>query len=219
MPTKNQTLESKIPFKEILKTIPGVFGIRLDEEPSYRIIQRDGSFELRQYEKNLMAQVLVNGDHEIAVEEGFNRLANYIFGQNRTNTAFSMTSPVYQERVSVYMNHSSIHHDRKPDSWLISFVIPSKFDIRTVPKPLDHGICLAELPKRLIASVTYSGVNTEEKMRKGSKQLLNCLKNSRLKAISDVRWAQYDPPFAIPLFRKNEAQVDVVGLRHLIHTL
>ena len=35
------------------------------------------------------------------------------------------------------------------------------------------------------------------------------LTSSGMKAKSSIRWAQYDPPFAIPFLKRNEAQFDI----------
>lgn len=51
------------PFKDILSSIPGVFGIRLEEEPRYGVLETIDDVEIRQYAPALLAQVTITGDH------------------------------------------------------------------------------------------------------------------------------------------------------------
>jgi hypothetical protein len=51
------------------------------EEPSYRILETEGEFELRKYSPHIMAETYVEGDFEAVGSEGFRRLADYIGGK------------------------------------------------------------------------------------------------------------------------------------------
>lgn len=44
------------------------------EEAKYSVIERDGDYELRQYEPHIVAETLVEGDFETVGNEGFRRL-------------------------------------------------------------------------------------------------------------------------------------------------
>ncbi|MBC8087599.1 MAG: heme-binding protein [Phycisphaerae bacterium] len=207
--TTNESDNVKLPLKEMLKGIPGIFGIRLDEEPKYTLIRKEGSVEIRRYAPTLIAQVSVAGDHEAAVDEGFNKLAKYIFGENTHEADLAMTAPVYQEQGVQLSMTAPVYHEQQSDAWIISFVISEKFTLQTAPKPVDDSIRLVELPERTIAVLEYSGTNGEEKMRSAEAELRAWLQSSGVRPTSEIRWAQYDPPFAIPFFRKNEAQVEI----------
>ena len=72
-----------IPLTERLKSIPEIFGIRLNEEAHYEVVKKDGAFEIRQYSRQLIARVTI---HEPNFEKfkgrAFEKLARYIFGEN-----------------------------------------------------------------------------------------------------------------------------------------
>ncbi len=185
----------KIPLTEKLKTIPDVLGIRLNEQPDYDVLVKDGDIEVRKYHKTLLAQVTVQGEYEQAIKDGFQILANYIFGENKTDDQIAMTAPVYQEKTS--------------EGWMISFVVPEKFDRNTVPDPVNPNIHFVDLPERKIAVLKYSGNNNQEKMKKAEQELSDWIATSGSRASSNIRWAQYDPPFAVPFLKRNEAQVNI----------
>lgn len=84
----------KPPFSEILQAIPGFFGIRLEEEPAYKVLERFGEVEIRRYAPLVLAQVTVQGTHDQAMDAAFDKLAGYLYGGNRSGQQLPMTSPV-----------------------------------------------------------------------------------------------------------------------------
>jgi hypothetical protein len=53
------------------------------EEAKYTTIDKEGIFELRQYESQIVAETFVEGDFEKVGKEGFRRLYDYISGKNQ----------------------------------------------------------------------------------------------------------------------------------------
>ncbi|MEI8256072.1 MAG: heme-binding protein, partial [Deltaproteobacteria bacterium] len=72
-------------------------GRRVDE-PRFSVELHDGDFEVRRYEPRVVAETLVTGPSSGAANEGFRRLAGYIFGGNRGRASIAMTAPVSQRR-------------------------------------------------------------------------------------------------------------------------
>ena len=64
------------------------------ETPEYRLILREGKFELRKYDSFLIAKTTVENDYKEATVTGFRRIANYIFGGNSEGMSIAMTAPV-----------------------------------------------------------------------------------------------------------------------------
>jgi hypothetical protein len=210
---------AKLPLKEMIKSLPGIVGIRLEEKPKFDKLGKEGPVELRRYHPMLVAEISIAGDHAAAVDQGFDRLAKYIFGDNSASEEMAMTNPVLQEPESaegvelamtapVFQEHEEGGPEGS-DSWRIAFVMPSKYTLETVPKPLDKDILLVEVPACTTAVVEYSGNNTEEHMQEAASRLQAWLLSSGRVALSPIRWAQYDAPFTIPFLKRNEAMLDV----------
>jgi hypothetical protein len=72
----------EIPLSEKMKAIPGFFGIRLTEEPEYKVLKQEDDFEVREYGELLLATTLTGSTYETSSKKSFMRLANYIFGGN-----------------------------------------------------------------------------------------------------------------------------------------
>src|SRR4051812_47973284 len=89
-------------MKELLSAVPGMVGIRLEEEPEFQVLIDDDAFQVRRYQPMVLAETVVPGTRDQAADEGFRRLAGYIFGGNQTkhhqsqNQSLPMTTPVLQ---------------------------------------------------------------------------------------------------------------------------
>jgi hypothetical protein len=186
----------KVPFIERLKGVPELIGIRVNDEPSYVELSQRGGVQVRRYDAMLLARVTVFGDHEHASERAFEKLAKYIYGANSEQATLPMTAPIY--------------HEAGAESWTQSFVLPAGFNLANVPRPLDPAIQIVEVPPSTVAVLRYTGINDEGHRAKAASALRTWLATSGTKAVSDIRWAQYDPPFALPFLRRNEVQVDLV---------
>jgi hypothetical protein len=207
------TAAQTIPLSEKLKSIPGFFGLRLEEEPKYYVLMKDGKKQIRKYYPFIMAQTLIRGDFRFSANEGFYRLANYIFGANTTGEKMSMTTPVFQSKSRKLVIPAPVLHEQKSDGWMMSFVLPSKYKFETIPLPLMDNIELIKVPTLLVATLRYSGTNTEQKINEHSQELIEWIEGKEnLKIISEPRSAQYDAPHVLPFFRRNEVQVTVIEI-------
>lgn len=198
-----------VPFVELLKTIPGFFGIRLEEEPRHEVIDHVGDVEIRRYAPALLAELALPGDHDEALDAAFDRLARYIFGGNSKRADLPMTNPVYQGKGERLPMTTPVV--RKPDGsgWTVAFFLTNDLS-EEAPRPDDPGIRLVRAPAHLIGSLRYRGNNNEERMHDARAELLAALRDHpKYQVNSDVYWAQYDAPFVLPFVKRNEAQVEL----------
>ncbi len=203
-----------VPLSEKLKGIPGIFGIRLAEGPVYDVLATDGDVEIRSYNPLLLASITINGSFEEASKEAFVSLANYIFGKNKDKKHLKMTTPVLQESNSDILPMTSPVLQEPTDSgWTMSFVLPMEYNLATAPTPRDRRIHLFNQPARVVACLRYSGVNSQEKIKKHSVELMRWLgKHHLYDPIGTIQSAEYDGPSTIPFLRKNEVLIEVNGL-------
>ena len=98
-----------LPALAILASSCSVFGIRREETPAYKVLQRAGNKEIRYYAPYIVAKTTVKGDMQQTQGTAFRRLAGYIFGGNEKKLKMAMTAPVLQEPRQGGMKLSLIH--------------------------------------------------------------------------------------------------------------
>lgn len=185
-------------------------GVRTTSEPQYHVIFQDHEFEIRQYSILLIAETVAAGNYQQAGHAAFKRLANYIFGGNKRRENMAMTTPVIREQTGEELSMTApVLQETEGKQWRMSFVMPEGFQLETLPIPLDEGIVLKELPSKKVATIRYNGSLNEESIAIHSQKLLTWLEKQSLKPLSPFRSAAYDPPWTLPLMRRNEIHVDI----------
>lgn len=203
------------PFKDLLKSIPGFFGIRLEEEPAFDVVETIGDVEIRRYQPALLAQVNVGGEHDEAMNVAFKKLAGYVFGDNDRDQQSEMTTPVQQAQAHDHASPSTpVVRNDADGSWNVTFFLSNQLAAADAPQPNDAAVTLVEQPARLIASLRYTGNNTPESRADSRTRLLKELStHPNFRVVDDVSWALYDQPFSIPFLKRNEAHVEVAEKR------
>ena len=201
-----------IPLKEKLKSIPELFGIRVNEEPHYKVLKTDGDFEIRRYEQQLVARITMHGmSFDYFREHAFEKLADYIFEGNSKNKNIPMTSPVVHEHgigEQIPMTSPVYQEETGVGIWTMSFMLPKQYTLKTAPKPKNPHITLEVVEPYEVACVKYSGHNSIDKIKIHERQLAGWLiDHSEYVPTGKYMIAQYDAPFVIPFLRKNEIQV------------
>lgn len=211
----------RLPFSEILKSVPEIFGAHMNEEPKYRVIESaPHRIEVREYQPQVTASVTLGGlDYDEFKDQAFRRLAYYIFGGNRSNRQIEMTAPVLQRSksspgVNLAMTAPVLQKKTLVGEWTMSFILPANLNLETAPQPLDPGIQLASVAASQIAAIRYSGINTVKKMAE-HERILRAWLETRSDSVTDgeVFSAQYDPPFALPFVRRNDVMLRLASSR------
>lgn len=185
------------------------------ETPKYAILRADGDFELRLYEPRIVAEVSVEGELDTASRLGFRLLADYIFGNNRvaatpsvtvtpgTSSKIAMTAPVSLEpiRQGVAFTESR--------EWRVEFTMPSEYTLATLPKPNNAAVSIRSVPAKTYAAVRYSGLNTDRRVNDEKERLSNWIKKEGLVANGLPELARYNPPWTLPILRRNEILIPV----------
>lgn len=186
----------QIPISDMLKSIPGAVGIRLEEELPFTVIDSIQSIEIRHYEPFSLARITVSGEYESAMENGFRALANFIFGKNAEGQKASMTIPVFM--------------DKESEGWTMSFYMTE--EVRSLT-PMNPSITIQRMPSKTVAAYRYNGTPDLERMLEAKASLLKGLEGTVYAADSNVWWAQYDQPTSLPITKRNEALVKVRPLQ------
>ena len=199
------------------------------EEPHYDVIVSQAPFELRQYAPILIAQTLVEGDMDAASNKGFRLIADFIFGNNiaaasepgsdpnaKQAAKIAMTAPVIVEPqsskiamtapVTLEPQTASV---AGAQAWRVHFVMPSQYTLANIPKPNNSAVTLHELPSKYMVVHRYSGFNTVARVQEKTDETLAWAKQQSLKVVGTPQLSRYDPPWTLPMFRRNEIMVEV----------
>lgn len=182
------------------------------EEPRYTLVRDGGDFELRRYEPYIVAELDVQSDFEQAGSVAFNTLAGFIFGKNHGEEKIGMTAPVTQRAKGETMAMTAPVMQRAGNggSYVLAFVMPSRYTMETLPRPVDLRIRIRQVPGTLMAVRKYRGGWGESRYRAEEKKLFEAVDASKLRRIALPLWARYNSPFwPPPPFRRNEILVEV----------
>jgi hypothetical protein len=172
------------------------------EKARYEIESSDGDFEVRHYAPRVHAETVLNAaPWKQSLNEGFERLANYISGGNSRQKKIAMTAPVMVTVGAM---------DRATRT--VAFKIPDSEPFETLPAPSDRQITLRRIPARRVATLSYSGRYGVEIPAKKRQELLTYVRAAGLLPIGDVIFAGYDAPWTLPWLRRNEVQVELSSM-------
>jgi len=178
--------------------------------PKYSVVNRNTNYEIRDYEAYSAASTFMSKIGEpYSVNDmassgtAFQTLAAYIFGANEEQQTLDMTTPVVTTsagEMRFYLETTST----------------------TSPTPLESGefyergaVKVMKVCKQRLAVARFTGFVTEGEVARQKDALLNRLKNDGVEldvphgAVVPHKIFQYNPPYTIPIVRRNEIAVPV----------
>ena len=193
------------------------------EEPKYELISSERDFEIRHYTPILIAETHVDGDMDEATNKGFRRIADFIFGNNQASTAelktkIEMTAPVTVEpktsKISMTAPVTVVPQNEstnmiKTSTWRIYFVMPSQYTLDSIPKPNNVDVKLREIPEKYFLVLRYSGLNTVARVQQKIDDAILWAQKKSLTIIGRPQLSRYDPPWTLPMFRRNEIMIEI----------
>ena len=160
------------------------------EEVKFNIVHKNEIYEIRKYSERLVAQAINNKDSGT-----FRKLFNYISGDNNSSKKIEMTTPVTQ------MEKNNIS--------FMQFYLPSEFNKKTTPIPTNSDIEITLMKEGYFAVIRYSGRSSDKNFTKYSKILREKLLEDKILINGSAIKATYNPPWTLPLFRRNEVMFNV----------
>lgn len=186
-----------------------IVGIRQGtEEPSFTVERTVGDVEIRRYGDRIAAETTIDADEERARNEGFRRLAGYIFGGNTGKTKIAMTAPVAQQSSEKIAMTAPVAAQRGTGGqWVIRFFMPSEYTMDALPTPKDDRVRLVTVPGERVAVLRYSGAYDTKAVEVRTAELLRTLRDNGIETAGEPMSWFYDPPWTVPFLRRNEAVV------------
>lgn len=175
-------------------------------EPPFTLDVHEGAFEVRRYPARVVAETRVTGGTFAAAgNEGFRRLAGYIFGGNRVRKKIAMTAPVGERQENRKLAMTAPVGERSEDgTWVITFTMPLGETLESLPVPDDARVTLHETPPARIAVHRFSGRWTDGKYVEKTAALRAWLAARGLVAVGEPEVNRYDPPWTPWFMRRNE---------------
>ncbi|MDB5713280.1 MAG: heme-binding protein [Sphingomonadales bacterium] len=160
------------------------------DQPDYKLIERDGDFEIREYPGLVTAATEAHGPRDAALERGFKTLADYIFAKSRTGDKIAMTAPVLSDGSST-------------SGWRTRFIMPAGKARVDLPAP-PHGVTLANEPARRVAAVRFSGRADDRDLAAKEGALRSWLQLRAFPSEGVAEHAFYNSPVMPGPLRRNE---------------
>ena len=181
------------------------------ETPDYVVSSKQGDLEIRDYGPNIVAEATVEGERDKAIQRGFGIIADYIFGNNLSSAKVAMTAPVLQQSSEKIAMTAPVTQQAQGQSWNVRFVMPSKYTIETLPKPVNPQVALIEVPAKRLAVIRFSGLANRGSLDEQEERLRTFLAERGLEAINTPQYAFYDAPWTLPFMRRNEIMIEISG--------
>jgi effector-binding domain-containing protein len=179
------------------------------EKPDYKVLQSEHNIEIRLYEPMIIAEVDVEGKREDAVRDGFRLIADYIFGNNTVQRDIAMTAPVKQQESQKIAMTAPVQQQSTGRSWQISFVMPSKYSMESLPEPNNDRVRLKKILSKKFIVIKFSGTNSNNNLAEYEKQLMSYIEDKQFKIIGLPKYAFYSPPWTLPFMRHNEVLLEI----------
>ena len=194
----------------LLSSACSVFGVRTAEEASYEVVRTDGSFEIRDYARIVVAETRVDGERSDTENRAFFRLFDFIQGENAASQKIEMTAPVFQESTGEKIAMTApVLQSKDAEGWTMSFVLPAGFTLENAPQPTNENVVLREVAETRFASIRFSGLRSASTVEEKTASLRAWIAEQGLTEVSPARIAAYDPPFTLPFLRRNEVLIEV----------
>lgn len=200
----------------------------MTESLAYMVERKDGDIEIRKYTDHIMAHVDVDASFDDAMGIGFRILANYIFGGNKKRSSIDMTVPVSEEKVeserismttpvteeslkeseNIKMT-TPVTEEKTGNIHRISFVMPAKYTLDTLPEPDDKRIKIEEVKEQKMAALKFNGRVKEKLASEEIEELNQWLSKEGINPKSNFIVAQYNHPAVPGFLRRNEILVEI----------
>lgn len=189
----------------------GRYGV---ENAAYTVIRRvrasstGAAFEVRDCHAHIVAETRVSsGDMEAAGSLGFRSVARYIFGGNDNGTSIAMTSPVQLQPAA--------------GQHVVSFVLPARSSLETLPRPSDPRVTLRAVPRSLwaVRALPMRGLFSRrldsQRFAVAAAALQHDVAAAGLRAAQQdgaplMRQLSYDPPWTPFFVARNEVALALV---------
>ena len=181
------------------------------EQASYEVVAQHGAIEIRDYAPMIIAEVSVPGERKQAIGAGFRLIADYIFGNNAAAQKVAMTAPVIQQPGENIAMTAPVTQQGDGRVWAVRFVMPSSHTLQTLPRPNNPDVTLKQVAGKRFAVIRFSGTAKGKTLEAQTRKLQAFLQEKQLQPLAEPTYAFYNPPWTLPILRRNEVMIEIAG--------
>mmetsp|Transcript_243 Transcript_243/g.480 ORF Transcript_243/g.480 Transcript_243/m.480 type:complete len:229 (-) Transcript_243:179-865(-) len=167
------------------------------------------TIEIREYQPYVVAETEVKTTGlRTGLASGFREIAGYIFGRNT-----SLRAPTDQACEKIAMTAPVAAELCENNTYKISFMMPSKYSLETLPRPTSSQVEVKCVQGRRLAAITWFGSSPGEQKVRQMREKLDCVLAERssfgCQSTSRTLLWQYHPPFSPSWMRRNEVLCEI----------
>lgn len=92
----------------------------------------------------------------------------------------------------------------------MSFVVPSKYTLESVPLPNDTRVRIHELPERKLAVIRFRGWARGKSIEEQKARLISVLQRNSVETVGEPFLMRYNSPWTPGFMRRNEIGIEIV---------
>lgn len=166
------------------------------ESAEYKVIEKDGNIEVREYPD--LTLVATSSKMDTQGRDGsFMRLFRYISGENEAKQKIAMTTPVFMEGEIGDADMS------------MGFVVPKQVAADGAPNPMAEGVEIRTRKGGRFAAIRFSGQLNSKLAKQQEEKLREWMKSRDIEGDATAEAAGYDAPFVPAMLRRNEVLVRI----------
>jgi len=185
------------------------------EEPEYELVEETNGIEIRKYAPRVVAETVVadTTDADAAREEGFRRLAGYIFGDNARQEKIAMTTPVgvqvEDERGERIAMTTPVTTRDSEFGYSVTFTMPRDWALSDLPAPRDSRVRVHKARGERVAVLRFRGRYDSDLIQAKQAELMVRAGSAGYTVHGEPYFAGYDPPSTLPFLRRMEVWIPV----------
>ena len=163
----------------------------LDYKKYYNLIKKIQNVEIREYTKLLYVSYTPQSTKDR--NNSFGKIADFIFGNNKSQTKIDMTSPVVIK----------LHNKNE-----MAFIMPEQYTLQNLPKKNNEKLEVYEESANIKAAIKFSGYSNKKKEKNYTDKLKKVLLKHNIAHKNDFELLVYNSPYQF-YNRKNEITVSI----------
>jgi SOUL heme-binding protein len=196
----------------ILWTLYGVYISMSVSKAPYMVSEiLANDVEIRAYPQEIWATTVAEDQNA-----AFSQLFRYISGYNERHEKIGMTAPVVTptpqptgvdtEGEKIEMTSPVVTMNTEKGQFM-AFIMPERFDINSIPKPLSSSVEIELIEPRKLATIRFSGYANQENYKKNLELLSKTLESRGISTKGEPILMQYNDSWSPPFIRRNEIAI------------